>query len=768
MYQVNPIIQQTQLGMKLFFYKNSSILLLLFIAQFTFAQQATLNGKVMDIETNEPLISATIKVGTVGTVTDFDGNYSIQVPAGTYDLEYTYIGFETKSESISLNEDEIKTLDIALGVATNLLQTATVTSGKYEKPLGELTVSLEVLKADLIENTATTSVDEVLEKLPGVSIIDGQANIRGGSGWSYGAGSRVLLLIDDIPALQADAGFPNWDDVPIENTEQVEVVKGAASALYGSSALNGIINIRTAYATSKPVTKISTFYTNWLSPKDEAKKWWDTPRFESGVSLAHRQKFNKFDLVLSAYGLYRNSFRQNSDNQYGRITVGTRYRITDKLSIGFNSNFNRGKGGSYFYWKDWESGAYQPDTSTISNSDRFRYTIDPFVTFHDESGGRHKLTGRYHGINNNNDNNQSNFSDLYYGEYQYQKKIESLGLVTTAGLVGTWTKVRAPLYGDTTFHSNNTAAYLQLEKKFFDRLNISGGARYERNVQKSPEFFLADTIPNGRVIESKPVFRLGANYKVSEATFLRASWGQGYRYPTIAERFISTSVGGGIRVTENPSLTSETGWSAEIGIKQGFRIDNFNGFFDLAFFHTEYQNMIEFNLDRFTFPPAFQAQNIGDTKIRGVDFNITGQGEIAGVKTSILTGYTYIDPKFVDFNIIDSLNSTSDENILKYRFKHSFKLDIQSDFNNLAVGIALFYNSEMKAVDDILNRLNGIGKFREANPGGNLKVDGRISYKIKKAKFSLIGRNLFNKEIMLRPGVLDAPRNITFRVDYTL
>ena len=142
------------------------------------------------------------------------------------------------------------------------------------------------------------------------------------------------------------------------------------------------------------------------------------------------------------------------------------------------------------------------------------------------------------------------------------------------------------------------------------------------------------------MIESKPVFRLGANYKVSEATFLRASWGQGYRYPTIAERFISTSVGGGIRVTENPSLTSETGWSAEIGIKQGFRIDNFNGFFDLAFFHTEYQNMIEFNLDRFTFPPAFQSQNIGDTKIRGVDFNITGQGEIAGVKTSILTGYT--------------------------------------------------------------------------------------------------------------------------------
>ncbi len=754
--------------MKLFFYKNLSPVLLLFITQFSFAQQATLNGKVIDTETNEPLISATIKVGEVGTITDYDGNYTIQIPSGTYDLECSYIGFDTQSESITLKDGQVKTHNITLGVSTNLLQTATVTSGKFEKPLGELTVSLEVLKADLIENTNATSVDDVLEKLPGVNIIDGQANIRGGSGWSYGAGSRVLLLIDDIPALQADAGFPNWDDVPVENTEQIEVVKGAASALYGSSALNGIINIRTAYATSKPVTKISTFYTNWLSPKDEAKKWWDTPRFESGISLAHRQKINKLDLVLSGYGLYRNSYRKDSDNKYGRITLGTRYRITDKLSIGFNSNFNRGKGGSYFYWKDWQAGAYQGDTTTLSNSDRFRYTIDPFVTFYDQSGSRHKFTGRYYGINNNNDNDQSNFSDLYYGEYQYQKKIESLDLVATAGLVGIRTKVKAPLYGDTTFYSNNNAAYFQLEKKFFDRLNISVGARYERNVQKSPEIFLSDTIPNGEVVESKPVFRLGANYKISDITFLRASWGQGYRYPTIAEKFISTSVGGGLRVAANPGLTSETGWSAEIGIKQGFRINDFNAFFDLAFFLTEYQNMIEFNLDRFNFPPSFQAQNIGDTKIKGIDFNITGQGKIAGVKTSILTGYTYIDPKFADFNIVDSLNSTSNENILKYRYKHSFKFDLQTDFNNFAVGIALFYNSEMKAVDDILNRLNGIGDFREANPGGNLRADARMSYKIKNAKLSLIGRNLFNKEVMQRPGVLDAPRSITFRLDYTL
>ena len=65
-------------------------------------------------------------------------------------------------------------------------------------------------------------------------MVSSQPNIRGGSGWSYGAGSRVLLLVDDIPALQADAGLAQWDDIPVENIAQIEVVKGAASALYGS------------------------------------------------------------------------------------------------------------------------------------------------------------------------------------------------------------------------------------------------------------------------------------------------------------------------------------------------------------------------------------------------------------------------------------------------------------------------------------------------------------------------------------------------------
>ena len=82
-------------------------------------------------------------------------------------------------------------------------------------------------------------------------------------------------MIDDLPALQADAGYPNWDDIPVENINQIEVIKGAASAIYGSAALNGLIHVRTNYATATPVTKASVFYNFTMTPKDKSQKMVD-------------------------------------------------------------------------------------------------------------------------------------------------------------------------------------------------------------------------------------------------------------------------------------------------------------------------------------------------------------------------------------------------------------------------------------------------------------------------------------------------------------
>ena len=783
--------------------KSTFSALLLLASTFVFAQNATLTGTLTDEKDNSPLISATIQAGEHGTITDLDGHYELSLPAGSYEVVFSYVGLETVKRNISLKAGESKEIILTLTESSNILSTATVTSGKHERALGEVTVSLDVLKPNLVESTNQTSLSGLLDKVPGVNLVGDQANIRGGSGFSYGAGSRVLLLVDDMPILQADAGYPQWEDVPLENIEQVEVVKGAASALYGSSALNGIVNVRTAYAKSKPETKFSPFVAIYEAPKNKAAKWWDTPRYSAGGSISHKQKIGNLDLVAGGYYYRQESINDSTWSRRGRINIGTRYRITDRLSVGLNTNFNKIKGASFFFWGGVDSLILRPGAA-VSESDNLRFNIDPYITYYDPSNNRHKLMGRYFGVKNNtgtSEADQSNRSEVKYAEYQFQRKMERIGMILSAGGVFIGTAVRAPLYGDTTFTSQNMAGYLQLDQKLFDRLNLSGGFRYESNKILTPEIIEyknggsvvhRDTVPNGEIKEAKPVFRFGASYELGKATFLRASWGQGYRFPSIAEKFIYT-IFGGTPILPNVDLTSETGWSAELGLRQGFKISEFSGFLDLAAFTSEYQDMMEFNIVLAAFPPSFQSQNVGDTRINGYEASITGKGKIFGLETTVLAGYTYIDPKFKDWASIDSIkngseafrqtdaylnainssvcsNNRSCQNILKYRYKHTAKVDIESRAGHFAVGVSAVYNSFMENIDEVFEALvvPGLRQYRTQNDKGDLVLGARVAYfPNDHLKLALICGNLTNEEWTARPGKIEATRNWTLRADYS-
>lgn len=739
-----------------------------------YGQKVLLQGTISD-QNGETLPSATVQIGDNGTIADFDGQYSIELPAGRYQIAISYLGYETYETSVVLTASNPTILDISLSETVNLLQTATVTTGKYEKPLSEATVSLEVLKSDLIESTNATSIDQALEKIPGVSIIGGQANIRGGSGFSYGAGSRVLVLVNNLPALQADAGTPNWGDLPVENIEQVEVVKGAASALYGSAALNGIFNIRTAYARSEPETKISLFGGVFDSPKDATKKWWadGETKYETGLLFSHKQKINKLDLVIGGRLYTKEDPREGFGNDQGRASVGIRYRLTDQLVIGINTTYNQQKNRSYFYWLDAGEGIYQ-GTGTPGETRPTRFYLDPFINYFDNKGNRHQFTGRFYSIDNKSLNGDTdNFSDQLYGEYQFQKNVDKWGLVATAGVVGSNTSITAPLYGDTSYVLTNAATYLQLEKKIGDKLNISTGIRYEYNQIDGPELVAGTVIPNGKFDDARTIFRFGLNYQLQEATYLRASWGQGFRFPTIAEKYITTEAAG-FPIFPNPELESETGWSSEIGIKQGFKIRNWQGYLDVAAFQMEYKNMVEYAVSAAVIngmtQVGFQAQNIGNTVIKGLDFSLAGEGRFGNIPLAILAGYTYIDPKFQEFTDGIKARSSADYNILKYRFQHSVKVDIETGFDKFKIGIALLRNSHMEAIDALFEDfvIPGLKEYRATNNEGYYIWNARMSYQISTPmKASFIIKNLTNQEYGNRPGLLEPTRLWSARLDYT-
>jgi len=817
------------------------------------AQKASLKGKLLN-ENGTTLPFATIKVGDTGTTTDYDGNYELQLNAGTHTITYEYIGLTSKTETVTVSAGEVKELTVSLKESAELLDQVVVTGTKSGVKIGESTVSIAVVKPDLLNNTNSDS-DEIVQKVPGVNVIDGQANIRGGSGYSYGAGSRVLLLVDDLPFLAGDAGFPNWSDIPIENAGQIEVLKGAASSLYGSSAMNGIINFKTAYPTSESYTRISLYNNNYFSPRAESitnddgetidldRKWWDNDDsrrdvlFEGdsttlkkpgdrGVQFAHRQKFGKFDLVVGGVFYDNNGFRQFSRDQKARLNFNTRYRITDRFSVGINGNINRGNSVSYFLWQNPNEGAYEsfqrlreplftlaplvgvdPEFNTTTSSQTLRYNIDPFVTFFDKKGNRHKILSRYYHINNDNGNNQANKSDLLYGEYQFQRNFEDLNLNLVTGAVGTITYSEAQLYGNSNYSSSNVGAYAQIDKKFANKLTVSVGGRYEMNTIVSPEIINSTCHDGGSIRnpetksrEAKPVFRAGLNYQPAEYTYIRASWGQGYRFPTIAERYISTDIGDLLFICPNPSLQSETGWSSEVGVRQGVKISSWQGFVDLSYFWTEYQDMMEFtfggaNPDPMNPLSGFQSGNIDDTRINGAEISFMGQGDLFGVPTNLIAGYTYINPQYQDFTEQIANNSTSDKNILKYRFQHTAKIDIESTIaERLSIGVSLQYNSKMEALDayfydlgnfllepnretietfgldfnELADDILGVKEFRERKDVGTAVLDLRVAYNISDlAKISFILKNATNQVYTLRPALMEAPMNLTVRADVT-
>jgi len=111
---------------------------------------------------------------------------------------------------------------INVELSPKTLNTVDVVVGKFDKPIEDQTVSLEILKPELIENKNTRSIETALDQTPGLNILDGEPQIRGGSGFTFGVGSKVAVIVDDMPMLSGDAGRPEWGFIPVENIHRSE------------------------------------------------------------------------------------------------------------------------------------------------------------------------------------------------------------------------------------------------------------------------------------------------------------------------------------------------------------------------------------------------------------------------------------------------------------------------------------------------------------------------------------------------------------------
>lgn len=266
----------------------------------TNAQQGTLTGKVTD-KNDAPLFGASVIYRadfTRGDNTDDVGTYFLKLPVGKCRIICRYTSMVADTFFVTIIEGDTVLRDIQLQPVYQDIDDVTIKVGKFDKPLEDQTVSMEILRPEMIENKNTRSIETALDQTPGLNILDGEPQIRGGSGFTFGVGSKVAVIVDDMPMLSGDSGRPEWGFIPVENIHQIEVIKGAASVLSGSSALSGSIHIRTAYPKMKPKTKVNVYSGFYSKPNVVGATWWDDTPLITGANFLHSRKVKNWDIVV--------------------------------------------------------------------------------------------------------------------------------------------------------------------------------------------------------------------------------------------------------------------------------------------------------------------------------------------------------------------------------------------------------------------------------------------------------------------------------------
>jgi len=814
---------------------------------FAQSYMTEVTGVVTDFQTREPLIGVTVYDAndpSHGTVTDFDGNYTISVDTRKPTmLTFSYVGYDSENRSVNATT---KVINVPLLTHNEILDDVVVTAGRFEQRQTDVTVSMEVLKPQALRSQAPTDLSSTLQTLPGVEIIDKQPSIRGGGGWTYSVGSRCQVLMDGMTILNPKTGEINWNNIPVENVAQVEVIKGASSVLYGSSALNGVINVRTQRPGLEPETKVSGYVGIYDNYKDYAYTGARLPLYY-GAEASHSRRVGNFDVSMAISGFKDEGYRKQSFND--RVRLGgnlTYHHPVDEgkyMTVGANMNYVANQFGDFFIWRSPKDPIH-PSPLTNMGRKEHNFNIDPFFNYDDtERGISHKLRTRFYLTSDNltTPSELKSAADLgkwavqsfdldkvkgYYDQIQgymndgepltgallltFQDVIlpimdedwmgainEGINLVQNGlGYTGTIAELQdAAAYGMSlladntptrpeltyngyidyqfakqwdngvrlttginwnhitntanvtgTHHTDNLAAYLQYDHRIADKLSLSAGMRLEY-YRMDNQYKEANIQLGSWLCPVRPVFRAGLNWEIYKAGFLRASFGQGYRNPSVTEKFARKDIGG-VGVYPNHDIKPESGFNAEIGYKQLYKFGPITGTLDVAAFYTEYRDMIEYQFGLFrnsdfsmvnsmtdvldeaekmindfketkSFKNAgigigAQFVNVSHARIYGAEVSTAGKVDIQkdmGLRYSI--GYTFTEPEDLDnasriekektyTDPLQMKNKSNDTKYLKYRNRHSFKTTIDYNYKWLSLGVNMMYRSKMLAVDYLM------------------------------------------------------------------
>lgn len=722
------------------------ILAALLVASRVFAA-GSLAGRVTSSDTNEPLVGVNVLLaGTVrGTVTNQQGEFRMMnVTPGTYSILFSLVGYQrVQLFNIEIRDDEETFVAVTMNEAPLQAEQVVVTASKREQSLEEVPVSMSILEGTVAQRRLSLTLDEALRYVPGVNLTGPQINIRGSSGYSLGAGSRVLLMLDGIPFIAGDTGELLFEAIPVGQIDRVEVVKGASSALYGSNALGGVVNVITKPISEVPEGFVRTYGGLYNKPSYDQWRWSDKTRYLNGQSLGISRKFGDLGFSFFLSRQFDDGYRQNDYRRRynGYLKLRTEFSGTSALTV--STGVLHQYGGQFLFWRSLDSALVPPLKNQTDQLRSTRFFIGNL--FNSALSDHTLLTAKalwVHSTWGFKQMNDRDFTESHTDGIRAEVSVRMLpsdAHTLTLGLDGSMDVIAGEMFAARTI--GGAALYVQDEIRFADNLTFTVGARgdyqsvglVKATIQLNPKSTLA--------------------YIPWEGTTLRASFGRGFRVPSVTEAFVAAG-GGLVRGVPNTELKPERSLSYELGLSQ--HLSNV-GLLDVAGFRSEYDNLIEPSLQIAGQNLEVQWRNVTRARVQGME---------ASMKLRLFAGaldwsgaYTYVYPQDLSKN-----------DLLKYRPRHLVYTSLTARLGPFMVGGDFRFVSRVERIDDELVETGII-------PDGDQRTDILVADVRAGADVSVFGpamnivlnvKNAFQHNYVELIGNIMPPRTYILSVQATL
>ncbi|HEY6159222.1 MAG TPA: TonB-dependent receptor [Gemmatimonadales bacterium] len=698
----------------------------------------TVYGTVSDTA-GTPIADVRIATAGASTASDAAGRYRLPgIAPGRAVLRFVRLGYQVTQDTVTVAVGDSVRLDIALRSGRFALEPVIVTAAKRSQLLDQSATSVALVSDSDLARRALSTVDEAVDKAPGVLFLNGQVNIRGSSGFVEGLGSRVLLLVDGVPANEADRGGIDWDMLPLDEVQRVEVVKGAGSSLYGSAAFGGVVNLLTRDVPVGFHGRVRATAGTYADPPDPAWRFRDYVGGLAGLDVTGSYGSEAIRGSLTLGGRHSDGYREQdrSDQWEGAGKVewhpapGTRVTASGSWTS-----------HQYEVSPPWcERGqcddrglAFQPFMIGTGNRGAYTRSDKGYVatTIERTSSAEFAWQARASWVRTHfTDFNPDNWGVANRYGTELRGTLRPGGdsdRVLTIGVEAARADVTSDIFGEHA--QNEVSAYGEGERRI-GSVRLSAGAR------------LDEIGPAGGAFAGQVSPRLGVVWPTRWGTW-RGSIGHGFRTPSFAERFPSLGAQG-IRVVPDSTLAAETAWAFELGdavsLGSATRLD-------AAAFWTEARQLIEPTFFDSGGVPYIQFRNVLRARLRGFDLSLVGRPLTPSLETSV--AYTFLDAR--------DLGSDS---VLAFRPTHLLTLAADYRLGSFNVGGDFRYVSRIERIE--------LGLSWADDPRVAARVlDLRAGWRRDAWSARLLVTNALNYIYSLTPGTLEPVRTASVVLTWT-